>query len=100
MTFDLEYARGVIDGEAKAVSSLEALVTDETFIQALDAIYNCTGNLVVTGVGKAGIVGEKISATMASVGTPSIFLHPVEAVHGDLGRVRPQDVVLCDEFWW
>ncbi|HSV27745.1 MAG TPA: KpsF/GutQ family sugar-phosphate isomerase, partial [Sedimentisphaerales bacterium] len=54
----------------------------------------CTGSVMVTGIGKAGIIGHKISATLASTGTPSHFLHPVEAVHGDLGRLRTQDVVL------
>jgi arabinose-5-phosphate isomerase len=98
MTFDLEYAKGVISSEAKAVGSLEAVVGEQAFADALQAIFDCRGNLVVTGIGKAGIVGEKISATMASVGTPSIFLHPVEAVHGDLGRVREQDVVLLMSF--
>lgn len=98
MKFDIEYSTQVIANEAKAVGSLESLVKSEQFTLALEAIYNCGGNLVVTGVGKAGLVGEKISATMASVGTPSLFLHPVEAVHGDLGRVRPQDVVLLLSF--
>ncbi len=80
------------------MASLDVLVQSEQFIKALGAIYNCQGNVVITGVGKAGLVGEKISATMASVGTPSLFLHPVEAIHGDLGRVRPQDVALLLSF--
>ena len=98
MNFDLEYAKNVIINEAKAVNLLESLVNEADFSKALEAIFNCRGNLVVTGIGKAGIVGEKISATMASVGTPSIFLHPVEAIHGDLVRVRPDDVVLLLSF--
>jgi arabinose-5-phosphate isomerase len=98
MNFDLEYAKNVVINEAKAVSSLETLIDEAAFSEALSVIYGCRGNIVVSGVGKAGIVGEKISATMASVGTPSIFLHPVEAVHGDLGRVRPDDIVLLLSF--
>jgi arabinose-5-phosphate isomerase len=58
-------------------------------------LHDCRGQIVITGVGKAGLIGAKLSATMASTGTPSIFLHPTEAVHGDLGRVRPADVVLA-----
>ncbi len=98
MNFDLEYSSDVIAAEAVAVASLDSLIKSEPFIKALDTIYNCKGNVVITGVGKAGLVGEKISATMASVGTPSLFLHPVEAIHGDLGRVRSQDVVLLLSF--
>ncbi len=57
-------------------------------------IYNCTGSAIVSGIGKAGIIGQKISATLASTGTPSHFLHPAEAVHGDLGRLRKNDIVI------
>jgi arabinose-5-phosphate isomerase len=57
-------------------------------------VYECSGSVIVTGVGKAGIIGQKISGTLASTGTPSHFLHPTEAVHGDLGRVQSNDVVL------
>jgi len=93
MTFDLEYARQVINAEAKGVAKMAELV-DKTFVDAAELIYNCKGSVIVTGIGKAGIVGQKISATLASTGTPSHFLHPVEAVHGDLGRLRKGDVVL------
>jgi arabinose-5-phosphate isomerase len=92
--FDIDYAKEVIEIEARGVQSLLALAGTQEFAAALDLIYSCSGAVIVTGIGKAGIVGRKISATMASVGTPSHFLHPVEAVHGDLGRVRPGDVVL------
>jgi len=57
-------------------------------------IYDCTGSCIISGIGKAGIIGQKISATMASTGTPSHFLHPAEAVHGDLGRLRNNDIVM------
>ncbi|MGD0784798.1 MAG: KpsF/GutQ family sugar-phosphate isomerase [Sedimentisphaerales bacterium] len=93
MTFDLEYARQVIDAEAKGVAKMAGLV-DKAFAQAAELIYSCKGSVIVTGIGKAGIVGQKISATLASTGTPSHFLHPAEAVHGDLGRLRKGDIVL------
>ncbi len=93
MTFDLEYARQVINAEAKGVAKMAKLI-DNVFAKAAELIYSCKGSVIVTGIGKAGIVGRKISATLASTGTPSHFLHPVEAVHGDLGRLRKNDVVL------
>lgn len=93
MVFDLEYARQVINAEAKGVAKMAELV-DKAFAKAAELIYNCKGAVIVTGIGKAGIVGRKISATLASTGTPSHFLHPAEAVHGDLGRLRKGDVVL------
>ena len=65
------------------------------FTKAVDLIHGCRGMVVVTGMGKAGIISQKISATLASTGTPSIFLHPSEAIHGDLGRVRKNDLVLA-----
>ena len=93
MKFDLEYARQVIEVEADAINSLTPIV-DESFAAAVEMIYNCTGSCIVSGIGKAGIIGQKISATLASTGTPSHFLHPAEAVHGDLGRLRKDDIVL------
>ncbi len=93
MKFDLEYARKVIEIEAAAISSLTPVVND-SFAQAVEMIFNCTGSCIVSGIGKAGIIGQKISATMASTGTPSHFLHPAEAIHGDLGRLRKNDIVL------
>jgi len=93
MKFDLEYARKVIEIEAAAISSLTHIV-DDSFAQAVGMIFNCTGSCIVSGIGKAGIIGQKISATLASTGTPSHFLHPAEAVHGDLGRLRKNDIVL------
>lgn len=93
MQFDLEYARTVIETEADAIRSLAPLI-DKTFVHAADMIYNCKGSVIVSGIGKAGIIGRKISATLASTGTPSHFLHPAEAVHGDLGRLREEDIVI------
>jgi arabinose-5-phosphate isomerase len=91
--FDLDYAREVIRNEAEAVKSVMSVV-DASFAKAAEMIYNCTGSVIVSGIGKAGIIGQKISATLASTGTPSHFLHPAEAVHGDLGRVRKNDIVI------
>jgi len=91
--FDLEYARKVIEAEADAINSLTPIV-NESFAQAAEMIYNCSGSCILSGIGKAGIIGQKISATLASTGTPSHFLHPAEAVHGDLGRLRKNDVVI------
>jgi len=91
--FDLDYARKVIEAEADAVGAV-AHIVDESFAEAVEMIFRCSGSCIISGIGKAGIIGQKISATMASTGTPSHFLHPAEAVHGDLGRVRKEDVVL------
>jgi arabinose-5-phosphate isomerase len=79
--------------EAAAVAALEARV-GEPFVQAVTAILNASGRVIVSGVGKSGIVGRKIAATLTSTGTPAIFLHPVDALHGDLGIVGPDDVAL------
>ena len=93
MEFDLEYAREVIKAEADAIGSLTPIV-DESFANAAEMIYNCSGSCILSGIGKAGIIGQKISATLASTGTPSHFLHPAEAIHGDLGRLRKNDLVI------
>ena len=93
MKFDLDYARQVIQNEAKAIDSVVSVI-DARFSKACEMIYNCSGSVIVSGIGKAGLVGQKISATLASTGTPSHFLHPAEAVHGDLGRLRNEDLVI------
>jgi arabinose-5-phosphate isomerase len=91
--FDLEYARKVIEAEADAIISIKPIV-DAAFTRACRMIYECSGSCIISGIGKAGIIGQKISATLASTGTPSHFLHPAEAVHGDLGRLRKDDIVI------
>jgi len=91
---DVAYGRQVLDTEAGAIKGLLPLL-DERFAKAVEMIHQCAGQVVVTGVGKSGLIGQKISATLASTGTPSIFLNSNEAVHGDLGRVRKNDVVLA-----
>ena len=93
MDFDLDYAREVIETEAKAISSVTPIV-DASFAKAAEMVYNCSGSVIVSGIGKAGIIAQKISATLASTGTPSHFLHPAEAIHGDLGRLRKDDIVI------
>lgn len=93
MEFDLEYARRVIVAEAEAIAAMTPIVNG-AFARAAEMIYHCRGSCIVSGIGKAGIIGRKISATLASTGTPSHFLHPAEAVHGDLGRLRREDIVI------
>jgi arabinose-5-phosphate isomerase len=89
----LQYAREIIQIEAQALAKLSGRL-DARFCEAIRYLDECRGNAVVAGMGKAGLVGRKISATLASTGTRSIFLHPAEAVHGDLGRIHADDVVL------
>ncbi len=91
---DLEHAREVLRTEAAAISSLLPRI-DDAFARAVEVIAACRGHVVVTGMGKPGLVGQKLSATLASTGTPSLFLHPAEAYHGDLGRVLKEDVVVA-----
>jgi arabinose-5-phosphate isomerase len=93
VNFDLDYAQKVIEAEAEAIRSVTPII-DASFAKAVEMIYNCSGSVIVTGIGKAGIIGQKISATLASTGTPSHFLHPAEAIHGDLGRLRKNDIVI------
>jgi arabinose-5-phosphate isomerase len=91
---DLTLARKVLQTEAAAVLALLDRI-DERFAQAVVLIRNCKGRVIVTGMGKSGIVCRKIAATLASTGTPAFFLHPAEAVHGDLGVIQADDVVIA-----
>jgi len=90
----LETARKVLEIEAKALGELAERL-DAGFLRALDILLACPGRVVVTGMGKSGLVGQKISATFSSTGTPSFFLHPAEALHGDLGRLVRGDVLVA-----
>ncbi len=90
----LRHAREVIQIEAEAVHSLLERL-DENFARAVEVLLACTGRVIITGVGKSGLVGRKIAATLTSTGTPAIFLHPVEGLHGDLGMVTTQDVIIA-----
>jgi arabinose-5-phosphate isomerase len=90
----LDAARRVLEIEAGAVRALIPRL-DETFIRAVDILQVCRGRVVLTGMGKSGFIAKKIAATLASTGTPALFLHPAEGVHGDLGMVVRGDVVLA-----
>jgi arabinose-5-phosphate isomerase len=89
----LRFARHVILTESRALAKLADRLNAD-FCRAVDLVYSCRGNVIVCGIGKAGLIGQKIMATMASTGTPSHSLHPAEAVHGDLGRVGRNDLML------
>ncbi len=89
-----ETARKVLETEAEAIRELIPRL-DESFDRAVATLLACAGRVVVTGMGKSGIIAQKISATLASTGTPSLFLHPAEAIHGDLGRIVKGDVLLA-----
>jgi len=90
----LATARKVLEIEAEAIRELIPRL-DERFERAVETLLSCAGRVVVTGMGKSGIIAQKISATLASTGTPSLFLHPAEAIHGDLGRIVKGDVLLA-----
>lgn len=90
----IEQAREVLRIEAESITSLIDKVGDE-FRRAVDVISSCRGRVIVTGLGKSGLIGKKIVATLTSTGTPALFLHPVEGLHGDLGIVTRDDVVLA-----
>ncbi len=89
----LDYAKQIVRRYAQTLETLASRL-NASFHQASEALFNCQGSVIVSGMGKAGHIGQKIAATLASTGTRSHFLHPAEAVHGDLGRVHRDDVVL------
>lgn len=90
----LNEARRVIRVEAEALSALADRI-DESFQTAVELILHATGRVVVSGMGKSGLIGQKIASTMASTGTPALFLHPAEGIHGDLGMIMKGDVVIA-----
>lgn len=90
----LERAKEILQIEAEGITAVIDQL-DADFDKAIELILACPTRLIITGIGKSGIIGQKIAATLNSTGTPSIFLHPVEAMHGDLGIVDPSDVVLA-----
>lgn len=90
----IEKATECLQCEAKAIEALESRL-DESFVRAVEAIRDCKGKIVVTGVGKSGHIGSKIAATLASTGTPAFFLNPLDAFHGDLGMLTENDLVLA-----
>jgi arabinose-5-phosphate isomerase len=89
----VERGRRVLKIEADAIRSLRDRI-DENFARAVELIYHCGGKVVVMGLGKSGIVARKIAATLASTGTPAFFVHPVEGLHGDLGMLAKEDIVM------
>lgn len=90
----LKTAKDVISKESQAIAGLVERL-DENFEEAVKTILKTSGRVIVTGMGKSGLIGKKIAATFSSTGTPAIFLHPAEAIHGDLGIVTKQDVVIA-----
>ena len=89
-----ELAKDVLDIEAKAIFRLKNNIGDD-FDKAVDILYNCKGRVIVTGMGKSGLIGKKIAATMSSTGTPAYFLHPAESTHGDSGVITRNDVIIA-----
>jgi len=89
-----EIAKEVLDTEARALIDAKSRL-DASFDKAVEIMYATKGKCIVTGVGKSGLIGAKIAATLASTGTPSFFIHPTEALHGDLGMIGPDDCVLA-----
>src|SRR3954470_20495670 len=91
---DLALARKVLQTEAAAIVALVHRL-DERFEHAVQLLLECRGRVIVTGMGKSGLICRKIAATLASTGTPAFFLHPAEAIHGDLGVLQAEDVILA-----
>ena len=89
----LTSAKATLTRYAQAINLLNQRLSDE-FNEAVKMILECEGRVVIAGIGKSGLVGKKMVATLASTGTPSFFLHPTEAFHGDLGMLKPIDVVI------
>lgn len=90
----IQKGKEIIRIEAEAIAALESHINGN-FAASVDLIFNAKGRVVITGMGKSGIIARKIAATMNSTGTPSAFMHPSDAVHGDLGMVTPNDIVIC-----
>jgi arabinose-5-phosphate isomerase len=90
----LSIGRKTLHNEAETLLQMERSL-DERFIEAVDLIYECRGKVIVTGMGKSGIIAHKIAAMLTSTGTPAIFLHPAEALHGDLGIISKGDILLA-----
>ncbi|MFC1553643.1 SIS domain-containing protein [candidate division KSB1 bacterium] len=93
MDISVKEAKRVLKIEAEAVNALIDRI-DNNFIKAVELIYNCKGRIIVSGVGKSGVIGKKIAATLCSTGTPAVFLHATDGVHGDLGMLRKEDVII------
>ena len=90
----LALAKSVLETEAQAVLALAGRL-DRNFVAAVNLVLGCKGRVVVSGIGKSGHIAHKIAATLASTGTPAFFVHPAEAIHGDLGMIAPDDIVIA-----
>lgn len=90
----IDIARHTIEMESKAILNLSSLITDD-FAEATQLIYNSKGRVIITGIGKSAIIANKIVATLNSTGTPAVFMHAADAIHGDLGLILKDDVVIC-----
>ncbi|HET8839383.1 MAG TPA: KpsF/GutQ family sugar-phosphate isomerase [Flavobacteriaceae bacterium] len=90
----LVVAKETISNEAAAIANLESLLNEE-FAQAVECIYNSKGRVIITGIGKSAIIATKIVATLNSTGTPAVFMHAADAIHGDLGTILKEDIVVC-----
>ena len=88
-------ARDILNTQAQSLSTLSAILEMDTFIPFIRIMHQCHGHLILTGIGKSGLIAQKISATLASTGRPSFFLHSAEALHGDMGRITRRDVVIA-----
>lgn len=91
---DVTLARRVLQTEAAAIMALIDRI-DGRFSRAVEVVRDCRGRVILTGMGKSGIICRKIAATLSSTGTPAFFLHPAEAVHGDLGVLQSEDVIIA-----
>ena len=89
----IDSATKTIQTEIEGLHSLFSCF-DDNYVKAIDLLLNCTGRVIISGMGKSGHIGKKIAATLASTGTPSFFIHPGEASHGDLGMITKNDVVI------
>ena len=90
----LDSAKRTIAMELEAVANLHTLI-DQDFAKAVSCIYNAKGRVIISGVGKSAIIAQKIVATLNSTGTPAVFMHAADAIHGDLGTIQKEDVVIC-----
>ena len=89
-----DLAKDVLTVEANSILRLVERIGNN-FDKAIEILYNCKGRVIVTGMGKSGLIGKKIAATLSSTGTPSYFLHPAESTHGDSGLITREDVVIA-----
>merc|ERR1711965_1078657 len=89
-----DLAKRTIIAQSEALTKMATFI-DDSFAEAVELIYNSKGRVIITGVGKSAIIANKIVATLNSTGTPSIFMHAADAIHGDLGLVQKDDVVIC-----